>query len=331
MVTSAPPLDSILLLAGDRKDQRLLAKALGATGCLVEFAASPEEAERCVKIKGPQLIVADYDPDPNETGWSLERYDKFLESIAYIGDSPRRTRVLLLADKRQKEELGSLFRLPFLTNLIAKNHPLDLDELIITTAKIINGDIFGIEKYLCYGVKPVTHIVRSSRDKTPLLETLANYATGLGINKRLVTVAKSVADELIMNAIYNAPVREDGSRPYAHVARTDAVDLASHETCRLTYACDGRQLVIAMLDRFGSLAVETIREYLQRCFAMGADQIEVKRGGAGMGLYFIVEALNKVIINICPGRGTEVIGVIDISGSYRDYAEKNKSFHIFLA
>lgn len=328
MVTPTPPLDSILLLAGDRKDQRLLAKALGATGCVVEFAESPEEAMQRVQVKGPQLVVADYDPDPALTGWTLERYDKFLESLAGSGGD---TRVLLLADKRQKEELGSLFRLPFLTNLIAKNHPLDLDELIITTAKIINGDIFGIEKYLCYGVKPVTHIVRSSRDKNPLLEALSNYATGLGINKRLVTVAKSVADELIMNAVYNAPVREDGTRPYAQIARTDAIDLASHETCRLTYACDGRQLVIAMLDRFGSLAVDTIREYLQRCFAMGADQIEVKRGGAGMGLYFIVEALNKIIINICPGRGTEVIGVIDISGSYRDYAEKNKSFHIFLA
>ena len=50
-----------------------------------------------------------------------------------------------------------------------------------------------------------------------------------------------------------------------------------------------------------------------------------------MGLYFIVEALNKVIINISPGKGTEVIGIMDISGSYRDYAERFKSFHIFVS
>jgi len=57
-------------------------------------------------------VVADYDPEPTQSEWSLERYDRFLESIAVAGKAPNRTRILLLADKRQKEELGSVFRLP---------------------------------------------------------------------------------------------------------------------------------------------------------------------------------------------------------------------------
>jgi hypothetical protein len=125
-------------------------------------------------------------------------------------------------------------------------------------------------------------------------------------------------------------VHPDGTRPYAALARTEVVNLEEDATCYFTYACDGRKLVIAMRDRFGSLTAETVRDYLRRCFDMGLNQIEAKSGGAGMGLYFIVEALNKVIINISPGKGTEVIGIIDISGSYRDYAEHYKSFHIFV-
>ncbi|MDX9720060.1 MAG: hypothetical protein RBU37_04905 [Myxococcota bacterium] len=325
---------SILLLAPERRDQRLLAKALAATGCSVRVAGDITEARNLVQQAGADLVVADYDPPHAADPRALAEYDSFLTECAAKPASHwvnGKTRVLLLADKRQKSELQSLFRLQFMSNLVAKSHPLDLDELIITVGKIVRNDIFGIEKYLCYGVQPITYEVRSSRDKVHLLDALSNYATGLDINRRLLAVAQGVADELIMNAVYNAPVRADGSRIYAQRQRTEAVDLSPAEFCYFTYACDGRQLVIAMRDRFGSLAAETVREYLHRCFAMGADQIEAKDGGAGIGLYFIVESLNKIIINISPGRGTEIIGLLDVSGSYRDYAEKNKSFHIFVS
>lgn len=322
----------ILLLDADRKNRRLRAKALAATGCTVTAVETRAEAEQALGRRDIDLVVADLDP-PAEVELDLAAHEAFLVDVSQrrLDSSQDRPRILLLADRRQKTELGQLFRLPFLTNLIAKSHPLTLDELIITVGKIVRHDIFGIEKYLCYGVKPIAHEVSSSRQKDALLEAVSAYADGLDISKRLVNEAKAVADELIMNAIYNAPVRIDGSRPYAGRSRTEPVDLRDDETATFTYACDGRQLVIAMRDRFGSLTADTVRDYLRRCFAMGSDQIEAKAGGAGIGLYFIVEKLNKLIINISAGRGTEIIGVIDISGSYRDYAEKYKSFHIFVS
>ncbi len=324
---------TILLLTEERKDQRTLAKALGATGCRVHVVGSIQEAELCLGANEIDLLVSGYDPISGADFAARAAYDAFLRRVASLPahwTSSGKINVLLLAEKRGKSELGTLFRFPFLTNLIAKSHPLDLDEVIITVGKIVHNDIFGIDKYLCYGVQPVTHEVRSSRDKGALLQSLASYASGLGIHNRLITVAENVADELIMNAVYNAPIAADGSKKYASRSRSEELVLQPHEVAWFTYACDGRQLVIAMRDRFGSLTAETVRDYLGRCFAMGDDQIEVKPGGAGMGLYFIVEALNKIIINISPGHGTEVIGVIDISGSYRTYAEKYKSFHIFV-
>lgn len=322
----------ILLLDAERKSRRLRAKALAATGCAVVAVETLAEADAALARRDIDLVVADLDP-PAELGIDRDAHEAFLVEVSQrrLDSSQDRPRILLLADRRQKSELGELFRLPFLTNLIAKSHPLTLDELIITVGKIVRHDIFGIDKYLCYGVQPVRHEVTSSRQKDTLLEAVSAYADGLDISRRLVNEAKAVADELIMNAIYNAPVRADGSRPYAERARTEPVDLRDDEHAWFTYACDGRQLVIAMRDRFGSLTADTVRDYLRRCFAMGSDQIEAKQGGAGMGLYFIVEKLNKIIINISAGRGTEIIGVIDISGSYRDYAEKYKSFHIFVS
>lgn len=322
----------LLLLDPDRKSRRLRSKALGATGCAVSAVETLEAAQEALTDAEYDLVVADYDR-PALDGVDQDTYDAFLTEVAErrLENEYGRPRILLLADRRRKGELGQLFRLPFLTNLIAKSHPLTLDELIITVGKIARRDIFGIEKYLCYGVQPIRHTVTSSRQKDALLAAVANYADGLGIGRRLVHVAESVADELIMNAVYNAPTDDEGERPYAARPRTEPVDLGDHEHATFTFACDGRHLVLAMRDPFGSLTGETVRSYLHRCFAMGRDQIEAKSGGAGIGLYFIVEALNKIIINISPGRGTEVIGLIDVSGSFRDYAETYKSFHIFVS
>ena len=325
---------TILLLVSNQKEQVVLTRVLSATGCNLHVATSIAEAEETVKHHNIDLLVADYD----EQTASLEEngrpaFDDFLERFAQLPASRwvnGRARILLLASRRNHDELQNIFNLPFASNIVAKTNDFAPEELIITVGKIIRNDIFGIEKYLCYGATPIAYEVSSSLQKDPLLKALSDYAANIGINKRIISAVAAVADELLMNAIYNAPIYENGVRPYARQSRTIPVELQPKETCFFSFASDGTQFILSVRDRFGSLTPEKIRSYLQRCFARGDDQIEQKQGGAGMGFYFIVENLNKLVVNISPGRGTEFIGIIDISGTYRDYVERFKSFHIFV-
>ena len=62
----------------------------------------------------------------------------------------------------------------------------------------------------------------------------------------------------------------------------------------------------------------------------GGDQIDQKDGGAGLGLYYIFESLNHLIVNVAPNRRTEMIGLMDISGTFRDFAERPKSLNVFI-
>ncbi|MFA5624160.1 MAG: hypothetical protein WC966_03745 [Bradymonadales bacterium] len=326
---------TILLLISDVKEQTLLSKALSATGCNIQIASSLQEAELTIMNGSIDLLVADYDQHP--TVLEANGYTAFDNFLSRFSQKPAshwvngKTKVLLLAERRAKAELSNLFQLSFISNLLAKSHDFDLDELIVTVGKIVRNDIFGPEKYLCYGVAPICYEVSSSFQKPFLLQALSDYALAIGINKRIVNAVAGVADELITNAIYNAPIYPNGVRPYARRSRSIPVELTPEESCFFSFACDGRQLIISVRDRFGSLTADKVRSYLSRCFSMGEDQIENKQGGAGMGFYFIIESLNKLIINISPGRGTEFIGIINIAGSYRDYAQSSKSFHIFVA
>ncbi len=325
---------SILLLASQPKEQGLLTKILSATGCNLQVASSMAEAEHIISHTSIDLLVADYDQQIQTMEMNGRMaFENFLMRFSTLPASRwvnGRARILLLAERRSREELATIFSQSYTSNIVAKTHDLSPEELIITVGKIIHNDIFGIEKYLCYGATPVAYEVSSSLQKDPLLHALSDYASAIGINKRIISAVAGVADELLMNAIYNAPIYPNGVRPYASQSRTIPVELKPEETCFFAFASDGTQFVISVRDRFGSLTPEKIRVYLARCFAMGHDQIEQKQGGAGMGFYFIMENLNKLIVNISPGRGTEFIGIIDISGTYRDYIEKFKSFHIFV-
>lgn len=310
----------ILLIHIDSRDQRNLYRILRSTRSHLDFSHTLEESRSRLSRCAYDMMLVDYD-NLGDGG------------IAFLQDIAARhpgVRILLLSQERTKDDLVSLFNAGFLTNLIAKNTEIETEEIVITVEKILRGDLFGLEKYLTWGISPEAETITHSRGKDEALSALEEFGGYLGLNSRLISLAKGVADEFIMNAVYNAPVRRDGSPRYAHLPRSQSIDLDPHEAVDLRYACDGRHLAISVTDNFGSLTVETIRKYLARCFAQGEDQISHDGGGAGMGFYFVFSSLSQFIINIDPGRRTEVIGLLDVSGSFRNFAERAKSFNVFV-
>ena len=70
---------------------------------------------------------------------------------------------------------------------------------------------------------------------------------------------------------------------------------------------------MSVSDPFGGLKKGKVFQYLQKCFAMGAHQIDTKDGGAGLGLYKIFKATNAFIINVNPNVRTEVMAIFDLN------------------
>jgi hypothetical protein len=89
--------------------------------------------------------------------------------------------------------------------------------------------------------------------------------------------------------------------------------LRSDEKAVLQYACDGDRFAVSVRDSFGSLKKETVLQYLDKCLhASGADQIDRKAGGAGLGLYLISNAATEIYFHIFEGSATEVVCTFDL-------------------
>lgn len=189
--------------------------------------------------------------------------------------------------------------------------------------------MFGLEKYLPWGLRVVKRTIHSSERKGAVLQELEDFAVRIDCAPRLAQAFVAVADELIANAIYDAPVSETGQPRFRHLDRTVPVHLPVGEEVVLSYACEGQRFAISVMDPYGSLNVETVINYLERWISKSTRQVSTESGGAGLGFFFVFDYLSTFIVNLSPGRCTEFIGFIDITGTYKDFVSKSKSFHIF--
>jgi hypothetical protein len=316
----------ILFFDPDPRARRVAERALAATGSEVRSAVDIDELQSLLEEgSGWDLVMASFDPPLRDDPKWIERLQSFERRWP-------RTKMVLHSTAPTEDYLPLLATRPFLRNIIAKNDdPLEPDELIITAEKLLRQDLFGLQKYLLWGVEPYRVEIRDSRLKQDYIQEVATYSQTLGCNERVVELVETVADELITNAIYNAPRTADGEPKYARLSRREPVTLADDEVGQLEFACDGDYIAIAQIDPFGALTQDTVVSYLNRCLVKGPEQLSEASGGAGIGLYRVFQSLSKFIINVDPGKRTEVICLLDLRLTMKRFRQAAKSFHIFIA
>ncbi len=315
----------ILFFDPDPRARRVAERALAATGSVVRSAVDIDELSSLLdQADGWDLVMASFDPPLRDDPAWIARLQSFESRWP-------RTKMVLHSTAPTEDYLPLLATRPFLRNIIAKNDdPLEPDELIITAEKLLRQDLFGLQKYLLWGVEPYRVEIRDSRLKQDYIQEVAVYAQALGCNERVVELVETVADELITNAIYNAPRDAEGEPKYQRLSRREPVELADDEVGQLEFACDGDYIAIAQIDPFGALTQDTVVSYLNRCLVKGPEQLSEASGGAGIGLYRVFQSLSKFIINVDPGKRTEVICLLDLRLTMKRFRQAAKSFHIFI-
>lgn len=199
-------------------------------------------------------------------------------------------------------------------------------ELVVTSGKLASGDIFGLEKYLAWGVRVSDLEIATYEEKRAALIAVTASAREAGARRPMVARVESVVDELLMNAMYDAPAAARGEVPQLP---TDVLERVA-APARLRWASDGRHFAVSVEDRFGALVKGAIVDHLQRARAeRGRPRGTGEAGGAGLGLYFIVSSVTRFIANVDPGHRTEVIGLFDLRQAGRDGDACARSLHVF--
>ncbi|HEU0034552.1 MAG TPA: hypothetical protein VFQ53_28205 [Kofleriaceae bacterium] len=305
---------SILIVHPDRKTQRTVQRILGVTGHPVDVADDIDQAVRLLANISPVLVVVD--------GALL---------------SPAVTELVAAAKARGAEACMTLFggpsieRVPAIlglgavTNLLVHPMPVLAEELTITAHKLIHGDLFGAEKYLLWGTELREITMRRASQRAEIVGQLAEHVRALGQSARVASMAMLVGDELLSNAVHNAPIDAAGEHYRKELARTSELELDDRHEVRLRWGCDARYLAIEVTDRFGTLDRDTILRSLAK------NDVRESGGGAGMGIALAYRSCDHLVFNLAPGKRTEIIALIDVryppservhASSYNVFVEK---------
>jgi len=194
-------------------------------------------------------------------------------------------------------------------NIIPKTVPFNYDEVGTLIDGILTGEVFGLERYLLPGRVIVRqYTVRSSNEGADVREEIA-----AAVAEKFGTAGdlKLILDEIITNAIYHAPSKNDGTAKYREYA---PVSLEPSEYVYIAWGYDEEKYGVSVLDTQGRLSKETVLYKIDR-HVRGEGMLD----DSGRGIHMSRLFADRMVINIKPGVTTEVVIMNYFSPRYRGY------------
>jgi len=187
----------------------------------------------------------------------------------------------------------------------------DLTRLSAMATRVLAGDLFGLEKHIPWGAQIHNFLVGDYQEKSRCISQIAEFAESMGVRRKYRESIEQCADEMLMNALYDAPVDEQGRPIFSEIPINTRISLRVEQKAVVQYVCDGKRFAIAVRDAFGALERSTVLRYLHKCLH-SEQQIDRKAGGAGLGLYFITNSSSGVFFHVLPGVATEAVCTFDL-------------------
>jgi len=159
--------------------------------------------------------------------------------------------------------------------------------------------------------------------KSDKYELLRSLRESLMVNTPIVLCDDicMAADELVTNALYNAPGKRN---------RSDANPTERPAT--LFYGIYDDRVVLGCQDLYGSLKIDNLIQRIHDCYKHGASKMInwCDDEGAGIGLFMLFHSCTSLYIGVEPGKRTVVCCGFPLKGGTRRRLLTPKNLHLVL-
>lgn len=154
--------------------------------------------------------------------------------------------------------------------------------------------------------KNLTLKIQNSAEKATLLDWLDVFLQQNPRTSGVRELCVQSADEMITNALYNAPIRPSGVRPYESWSRAQAVELPAAQAATLFACFSDERVIVGCTDPFGSLGRESLLGHLRHAFRDPLLKLRTGEAGAGLGFRYLIENSANFYLISQPRRRTLV-------------------------
>lgn len=284
----------ILIVSSEASMRRSLKRLMTATGAVVEFISDLSK----LPPETPSLIVVDLRSPSAPKMKDLATVFPEVRLIAIVGAQDFGQMVESLRSVR-------------CSSVITFDDEFEPEDFIVTVTKLLHGQVFGLQKYFPWGVTLYNMEIAGYEEKVKALDVLNAYAELAGARGPVRDRMALVSEELLINAMYHAPSDENGKPLYQHLPRKEMAGKTFDRPVKVACASNGHLFAVAVRDAYGSLDKDTVVKFLSKGTLKSLTP-EQKESGAGLGLVTALKNASKLVFNLSPGQGTEVIALFDL-------------------
>jgi len=202
-----------------------------------------------------------------------------------------------------------------------------------------NGQFYG--RFVLAGEKKATHelshflspqgkvqkvVLTNTSQKQEAAEAVREYLIAAKIPARISNIITNAVDEILMNAMFDAPCDEFGKTLYSATARDQARPLKEQEQVTMSIGFDGFYVGISVTDGYGSLDRGRLLNHVSANYRDQDYQIRAGQAGAGLGLATIHSGGGSLIYHCEARTKTEATLLYRAYPSYREFKNQFKFF-----
>lgn len=281
---------------------------------------------RVMAVDDPALVADNLD------GVDLLATDAFDVDlmVRVLAENPSMRGLLWTAEPMERC-LRHVLDMPRISNICGRKDfdtpPRPWEVLMVARRLLRNqNEQTGIGDFLDWGYSGFEARVTSTAHRDVVVGKVQRFVSRLGMPGRLGEIFGEMTHELLMNAIFDAPVDAGGQPKYA-ADRKAHVELLETEQPQVRVASDGSYMVVQVIDHFGRLERPHVFGALERTLASG--EMDASYGGAGLGMAICHNATIAMFFDVIRGRSTEVTAMLDLEWNLRDLKTRAKSLHYF--
>jgi hypothetical protein len=300
-----------------------VARVLRAARRLSAVAVDDEPGSlRGALAPDPALLLCDSSDLDLALEWSRDLYPGMSVAVWTTGDMNA-----LLDAAAQHSNLVALLGIPPFASM---PRPW---ELALLARRITSQETApaSVQELLLSGSTVMKYKPRTSKERDLIVHEVQTLAERAGASSRLAQRVGEVTHELLMNAMYDAPVDHYGNLLYA-MDRKQELALSTDEAPTFRFATDGMLVGLQVVDRFGRLLRSHVLDGIARgrIAAQGGGKfLDTSTGGAGLGLSRIYTSATSLIVDVSAHHHTSLSVLFDLDIQPREARTVPASLHLF--
>lgn len=256
------------------------------------------------------------------------------QSLAMLREVRSTAKIAIFVEQTESRLLKMAYRNPRIVALLAWGEQGARPWELMYVARRMTAPLEPsphMNQLLHWGATTVMWQPRTTKDERWIVTQIEKMCLRFGVERRVAGVVSTAAHELLMNAMYDAPVDKHGQVKYALDRRAD-LELLDEEIPTLRFTLDADTIALDAIDPHGRLPRTrffegVIRGHRNMTGEAEVQELDTSHGGAGLGLHTLYSSGSMLRAELKPLELTHVSWTYDRRTSFRQRRTTPRSLY----